>query len=618
METKTVTAAAVSGQAELEDLIRRLGEIRAALSESESTFETRIELAHPTYRKSARNLSHYITLRHRDMRPLQEELARLGLSSLGRAEAHVMATLDAVLAAAHGLAGRSWHRLPRTLDFQEGNELLRQHAQILLGPSPASRAVRIMVTMPSEAASDYQLIRDLVARGMNCMRINCSYDNGQAWVAMAEHLKRARRELGIECRLSMDLAGPKLRVGPMQAGPEVIKIRPERDATGKVLKPARICLVPRRDLSAATGAAGRTLVPIAAGDLASLRAGDKLKFTDARGASRKMVVTAASHDRVEAECVRTAYLASGIELHPSARTAASLRVGGLPALDQAIVLRKGDTLVLSDKLPRGRGAELAADGHFLRPAAIKCTIPEILRDLKAGERVWFDDGKIGGVIKHVADGEATIEITQAAAAGAKLRGNKGINLPDSELSIASLTPKDLDDLKVAAGHADIVGMSFVRSPADVEALDAHLQRLGHPDIGLLLKIETRQAFDNLPSLVLAAMRRPAAGVMIARGDLAVECGYERMAEIQEEILWVCEAAHMPVVWATQVLESLAKKGLPSRAEITDAAMGERAECVMLNKGPHLCDAVEALGDILERMQDHQVKKTAMLRKLRRW
>jgi pyruvate kinase len=91
-----------------------------------------------------------------------------------------------------------------------------------------------------------------------------------------------------------------------------------------------------------------------------------------------------------------------------------------------------------------------------------------------------------------------------------------------------------------------------------------------------------------------------------------------MAEIQEEILWVSEAAHMPVVWATQVLESLAKKGVPSRAEITDAAMGERTECVMLNKGPYLCDAVEALDDILQRMQDHQVKKSATLRRLKRW
>ena len=103
--------------------------------------------------------------------------------------------------------------------------------------------------------------------------------------------------------------------------------------------------------------------------------------------------------------------------------------------------------------------------------------------------------------------------------------------------------------------------------------------------------------------------------MIARGDLAVECGYERLAEVQEEILWICEAAHLPVIWATQVLESLAKKGQPSRAEITDAAMGERAECVMLNKGPHIVAAVSALDDILRRMQDHQSKKSSRLRPL---
>ena len=126
---------------------------------------------------------------------------------------------------------------------------------------------------------------------------------------------------------------------------------------------------------------------------------------------------------------------------------------------------------------------------------------------------------------------------------------------------------------------------------------------------------TPPRFERLPNLVLAAMRHHPAGVMIARGDLAVEGGYERMAEVQEEILWVCEAAHMPVIWATQVLESLAKKGMPSRAEIMDAAMGERAECVMLNKGPHIVEAVKALDDILRRMQDHQAKKSSRLRRL---
>ena len=106
--------------------------------------------------------------------------------------------------------------------------------------------------------------------------------------------------------------------------------------------------------------------------------------------------------------------------------------------------------------------------------------------------------------------------------------------------------------------------------------------------------------------------------MIARGDLAVEIGFERLAEMQEEILWLAEAAHVPVIWATQVLESLVKQGLPSRGEMTDAAMAARAECVMLNKGPFVAEAVRALDRLLGRMGEHQNKKTPRLRALRSW
>jgi len=90
----------------------------------------------------------------------------------------------------------------------------------------------------------------------------------------------------------------------------------------------------------------------------------------------------------------------------------------------------------------------------------------------------------------------------------------------------------------------------------------------------------------------------------------------RNVRIQEEILWLCEAAHRPAIWATQVLENLAQKGQASRAEITDAAMGGRAECVMLNKGPYILEAVRVLDDILQRMQSHRHNKKSMLRKLK--
>jgi len=251
----------------------------------------------------------------------------------------------------------------------------------------------------------------------------------------------------------------------------------------------------------------------------------------------------------------------------------------------------------------------------LEPARIACTLPQVLSQIRAGERVWFDDGKIGGVVKAIEPDGVRVEITHTKPKGDRLLADKGINLPDTQITLPALTAKDEDDIKFVARHADLIGMSFVRHERDILEIRALLDRLGVGDIGLILKIETRHAFERLPNLILAAVQRHPVGVMIARGDLAVECGYERMAEVQEEILWVCEAAHLPVIWATQVLESLAKKGLPSRAEITDAAMGVRAECVMLNKGPHVVAAVGALDDILRRMQDHQSKKSARLRRL---
>jgi pyruvate kinase len=103
--------------------------------------------------------------------------------------------------------------------------------------------------------------------------------------------------------------------------------------------------------------------------------------------------------------------------------------------------------------------------------------------------------------------------------------------------------------------------------------------------------------------------------MVARGDLGVELGFERLAEVQEEILWLCEAAHVPVIWATQVLESLAKDGTPSRAEVTDAAWSTRAECVMLNKGPHIVRTITFLRDVLARMGAHRDKGTSLMRRL---
>ncbi|WP_437669793.1 pyruvate kinase [Sorangium sp. So ce131] len=246
---------------------------------------------------------------------------------------------------------------------------------------------------------------------------------------------------------------------------------------------------------------------------------------------------------------------------------------------------------------------------------VGCTIPEIIDDLRPGHRVFYDDGKLAGTVKLVADGAALVEVDFARQGSVKLKPGKGLNFPDTELGIPSLTPKDLADLDFIARSADMVGLSFVRSPSDVERVRAELEARGAAHLGIVLKVETTPAFKQLPRLLLAAMRSERVGVMLARGDMAVEMGFVRLAEVQEELLWLCEAALVPAIWATQVLESLNKTGVPTRGEVTDAAMSSRAECVMLNQGENIVATVAFVVDVLKRMQEHQDKKRALMRPL---
>jgi pyruvate kinase len=600
-------------------LVEQLTDIRGGMLALEQKYLATLDGLHQTHQASARNLVHYLALRRRDVRTLQQNLASLGLSSLGRMESHVLSGVESVLGLLHRLNGAEWDAgdSPKpALKLAQGEAALWAHTESLLGPAPNGRSVRIMVTMPSEAAHDYSLVRDLLAGGMDCMRINCAHDGPAEWESMIHHLKRARHELGRECRILMDVAGPKLRTGPLKPGPAVVRLRPLRNDSGHVLVPARIAIVSALH-HGPVHAVVDAVLPVENRIPSAMDIGDEITFEDARGRRRKLVVSAVENHLLIAEIERTAYVMPGTILQVrNARKVSKLRVGSLQPKEQPIILRPGDPLVLTDASIPGKPAVDDTRGRLMIPASIGVTLPEVFRDVRSGDKIWLDDGAIGGIVRSLSPEQIRVEITQACPGGAKLRSDKGINLPDTDLSIPSLTNKDIEDLSFIAKHGDMVGYSFVRSEKDVHDLQQELAKVGGEHLGIILKIETRAAFECLPRLLLASMKSERFGVMIARGDLAVECGYERTAEVQEEILWICEAAHTPVIWATQVLESLAKTGVPSRAEVTDAAMSERAECVMLNKGPFIRNALSTLDDILRRMQAHQSKKRSMLRPLR--
>lgn len=603
-------------------LIAQLQSMRHAMLERESAMAAELDPILPEHRPSARNLIHYLTLRSFELRPLQEQLAWLGLSSLGRSESNVLANLDKVLGILHRLTGQTWQdkSVEEPVGSVRSRELLTCHTVNLLGAAPADRPVRIMVTLPAEAATDFGVVRSLVDAGMNIARINCAHDAAEDWRAMAANVRRAAKAALREVKILMDLGGPKIRTGEVAPRAPVLKLKPGKDEFGRVFRPARLGLRPisgKEDLSNVDASIGVWEVW-----LQRLKVGTSIDFTDSRGAKRHLLVVHSDENGAIAECLQTAYLTPETILSLSGKegkkkhTTLVCQIASLPG---ALHLDRGDALRLT-KEGVGHGAVLAEDSSESHEdhAHIACTLPQVIDQVHVGERIWFDDGRIGGVIRHTSSHWLDIEITQVREGGEKLVGDKGINLPDSLLSLPALSEKDIEDLAVVAVEADMVGLSFVQQAADVALLREHLHRLARDDMGIVLKIETLQGFENLPELLLAAMAAKAAGVMIARGDLAVECGYERLAEVQEEILWCAEAAHMPVIWATQVLESLAKTGLPSRAEISDAGLGVRAECVMLNKGPYITTAIRTLDDILKRMGGHQAKKRPLLRALRAW
>ena len=495
----------IRGRPTVREILRQLLALRTDVADVGEMLTNRWRplVADTSFKQSAVNLAHYLALRRYDLRPLQQALVPLGVSSLGRCEAHVLPTLDAVLATLADIVGENIESIPKRpprRSFEAASENLSRHAAAVLGPISGPRCVRIMVTLPTEAATERSWARKVISAGTDCVRINCAHDDAQVWQKMISNVRAAARARGRRCRILMDLSGPRARAEEVLIPEELSRIH----------------------------------------------------------------------------------------------------------LDEPVLLTRNG---------------FVAQRQFRFQA--RCSLAAVFSALKPGVVVSFNEGRIGARVERATLERAELRVTRARPRGEKFRAGMALNFPDTDLHISPLTEKDLADLDFIVRHADLVGYSFVQRAEDVSVLlgelDARRARFKRKEkLGIVAKIETARAVCNLPEIIVRAAGRGPFGVMIARGDLAVEVGYLRIAELQEEILWICEAAHVPVIWATQVLETLAKKGVPTRAEISDAAMAEGAEAVMLNKGPFILEAVKVLDSVLTRMAAHHHKKTATLRALHAW
>ncbi len=600
----------------LETINQEINNILLKLSEMENVYSSQLSSVHPIYSRSAKNLIHYLAFRSFDVDNLQEKLRELSLPSLSNIESHVKESLLNIKTLINFLRGEAVEEKEQgTLSISESKKLLNRNTKLLFGYKSKKRRTRIMVTLPGTAAEDPDFTYRLLSLGMNSARINCAHDNPETWEQMIQNLKRARKLVKKKCRVMMDLGGPKLRTGSIVQGPKVIHIKPKRNALGRVTQPAQIWIAPPginppEDTASA-------IIPIDEEWFAKLKKGNMISFTDTRGKRREITIENKEGEGRWGICYDSAYVETGSFLSLKKEKLSgevSMKVGELLPIEESITLFPGDYLLLHKDPRDGEPTQYDENGNVTQLAHISCTLPEIFEDVKVGEPIFFDDGKIEGTIEEVSSEELKIKISYAKDKGSRLRSDKGINLPESDLKVSGLTAKDRKDLEFVCQYADAVNLSFVNNEEDVQDLLNVFEEL-QAKTGIILKIETQKGFNNLPSIILRAMQTYPIGVMIARGDLAIETGWKNFASIQEEILRICEAAHIPDVWATQVLESLAKKGVPTRSEITDAAMAQRAECVMLNKGAYIEKAVKMLDKILRRMQRFNKKKETMLPKL---
>jgi pyruvate kinase len=581
-------------------------------------------LARPDYSFASRddecsrdNLLAYLALRGRDLREVQLELAEDGLSSLGRLESAVLTSVRQVL---KHLGAPVPHTDLHAPTVDQARTVLAQRSRALLGRPREGRATRIMVTLDASVIDQADLLEQLLLKGMDIARINCAHDSSREWERIVNAISRAEERLqrkgqpvGRRCRILMDLGGPKVRTGPLALETRPLKLSVPKDPLGR---PSRL-LEGHLDSEAHQTTRVRGIgegpqfviaLPGQSG-IGELRVGDVMSVEDTRDRIRRLyVVECVSPTRVKVGLERTAYVQEGTKIRNE--QGGVLTVG--PVMPQPVDLRvqAGDTLLLY-RDPK-RSGHPAQGGS---PAGISCTLPEILEFVKLGHRVFIDDGKIAAVVRANRSEYLELEITAPRGIPARVRSEKGLNFPDSQIDLPALTAQDRQDLAFVVEHASAVGLSFVHRPRDLGDLRDALRELAHPDLGIVIKIETQEAIHRLAQLLLAGLDLPKFGVMIARGDLAVEVGFENLALVQEDILCLCEAAHVPVIWATQVLETLAKSGLPARAEITDAAMGQRAECVMLNKGEYVLEAVKTLDELLSSQERHHIKKRQIFREI---
>jgi pyruvate kinase len=486
--------------------------------------------------------------------------------------------------------------------------IIKKRREEVFGANLQNESTHIMLTLDSQIPSS--IIEEFLINGMTIARINCAYDDESTWNKIIESVRFAEDHLRIKgqngankCKIYMDLSGPKIRIGPMKKAVYPLKISVKKNLNGQPLESKTGLIswkLPTTKLLSNDNYDFQ--VSITPHDkIHNLREGHRVSFLDIRNKKRRFLITKVTPSGLVVSIDKTAYIDENTKLQ-NVEHQIVLNVINLEIKPVKLQIKKPDRVRIHLKQQ--------IEGHYDLETAIfniSVNFPVAFSNIQEGHSVFIDDGKVQGIIKDYNTDFVEIEIVSPDTPST-LKENKGINLPNSNvgLSVCALTTKDEKDLRFICRHADMVGLSFVHTPQDLQKLKQHLSAYGKLDIPVIAKIETKEAINNFSSLLLEGLTFSKFGVMVARGDLAIDIGFQQLSVVQEEILSMCRAAHIPVILATQVLDTLAKKGIPSRSEMADLSFGSEFDCIMLNKGPFMKEAVEFLKETLFLMSQVKV------------
>ncbi|MCB1144154.1 MAG: hypothetical protein KDK54_18025 [Leptospiraceae bacterium] len=544
-------------------------------------------------RLSLVNLEQYLKLRSMDITLLQEKLVKLGLSTLGRSHPYILDTINQVLIILAKLKNQEYNEIDNPLNYDLAMKIISERLRIYGFKHESKFAkTKIMVTLPSSASIQPEFIEDICFNGADILRINSAHDSSKEWIQMSEIIKKLNIEKGLETKIYFDLAGPKIRTTGIKKVIHPLKI-------GKKKSKTIIHLISNPlELSKKQEQSGIDQIVVSNTFLESCEKGDKIQFIDCRDKKRKLEVIESDKEMVVCQSNDTAYLDSNTSFQIKSKKLKS-SIYNFMEVPQEIRVYNGNKILIRAELEEGHLVEVEENLPY--QAIIGCSSKDVFQFIKLEDRVFIDDGKIECRVIEQSTTEILCEVTRSKDKGVVIKEEKGINFPDSDLQLKAITEEDLINLKSVLDYVDIIGISFCQTKEDIEDLQNFLIENQKAHLGIVAKVETKKSVTNLPGILKALINHNHSGIMIARGDLAIEVGFENLSVLQEEILNLCEAAHIPVIYATQVLENKMKTNLPSRAEITDAAFAQRADCIMLNKGTYAIDTIIILKSILRQM-----------------